>query len=374
MSYTDIRVTPLLVGKVHPAFLNECTRALGFCNNLHSFVYTPASVAINAILPTLEKMEHLKTLRLCAKLSTSQTASLLKLNKIEKLELDNTSWEVLDVLPRWVEGIRTTLTSLTIYLSMELNVPLLEMVLKQLPRLQGLHILCPNIDHIKILTLVVHTPLLESLAFSITETAQPPELPSPPPTLSMLRHLALNVRAGLSANPAIPNTLLGTLTALKAGFANLSSVVLKIPEFTIEASHATVTKLVKDHAGTIERLFFINSGIEMKSVAEICEKCRVLGVLSMPLPMREIFSFASALAPSQSLHTLVDGGGHIAHGSRPALNHKNVAVLMQRVTSLARILDDKRLWTVQRDARGHVRVALERQTVDPSAQWFMPHT
>ncbi|KAG6833244.1 hypothetical protein H0H87_009865 [Tephrocybe sp. NHM501043] len=312
---------PLLSANAHPDFVGECMRALKLCKNLRSFVFTPPSGALSAILPALEEKEHLKILRLCIKISSSQTASLVKLNKIEKLELDNASWEVLDSLPRWVEGIQKTLTSLTLF-----------------------------------------------------ETAQPPELPLPPPTLSHLRHLALEVRAGFSAGPSNPVTLLAVLTALRAGFATLSSVTLKIPELTVEASYVFLQKLVDDHARTLERISFVATGVEMRSIKEICEKCRILGVLSLPLPMREILSFASALAPSKSLHTLVDGGGHITHGPRPALNVKNVAVLMQRVPTLTRIVDDRRLWMGRRDTRGHARVALERQTVEPSAQWFMPPT
>jgi len=108
-------------------------------------------------------------LRINARFSTTQAATLAKLGKIEKLSLDFGSWEVMDVLPRWAESIGKSLTTLTLYMSTELNNTVLEKALSHLPRLLGLHIIgCPNIDHVKVLKLISHTPLLESLAFTVT--------------------------------------------------------------------------------------------------------------------------------------------------------------------------------------------------------------
>ncbi|KAG6906253.1 hypothetical protein DXG01_014971 [Tephrocybe rancida] len=370
----DIHNIPSLCRKANPDFVRDFTDALKLCNNLRSFVYTPTSLlAISAVLPMLDGKQHLRNIRISAKLAASQAATLVKFNQVERLELDHASWGVLDTLPRWAERIKKTLTTLTLFSSMDLNYQLLEMVLKQLPQLQGLHVLCPGIDHTKMLKLVMHTPRLESLAFTVTELAQAPDLPTPAPTLSMLRHLALDVRLGFTADPGTPTTILAVLTILRAGFATLTSVALKIFEITLEAGHAVMVKLIKDHAGSLERLCLASSALEMRSIVEISQKCRKLGVLSMPLPMKEIHTFGNALSSSRSVHTLIDGDGHTAHGSRPSLNQTNVAMLMQRVPTLVRIVDDKRLWTGRRDSGGGcLRVALERKTAESSAQWFMP--
>ncbi|KAG5734528.1 hypothetical protein E4T56_gene4354 [Termitomyces sp. T112] len=320
----DIRVVPLLMNKPHPDFVQECTRTLGLCNSLRSFVYTSKSVLIPSILPVLQGKEGLKKLRIYAKLSTTQASMLLKLDNVERLELDSASWEVLDILPRWTQEMQKTLVSLTLSMSMDLNPQVLQMTLEHLPRLQGLHIICPEtcIDHTEILKLVTYTPLLESLAFTVTEMTQPLDTnnPLPTPTLVHLRHLALDVRSCFTASPSTPETLLTVLTTLKAAFVSLTSITLRIRELTTEAGHALMLQLVEDHAATLRRLTFVASGVEMRSISALCQRCQSLEVLSMPLPMKEILAFSNALASSSTLHTLVDGDGHIAHGPRPALN------------------------------------------------------
>jgi hypothetical protein len=53
-------------------------------------------------------------------------------------------------------------------MSNELNEVVLESALSCLPRLRGLHVVgCPKVDHLAVLRLVSHTPLLESLAVTI---------------------------------------------------------------------------------------------------------------------------------------------------------------------------------------------------------------
>ncbi|KAG6826656.1 hypothetical protein H0H92_014947 [Tricholoma furcatifolium] len=368
----DIRVMPIINNKPHPDFIHDFARALELCNNLDSFVYTPPSANTSAIMPMLQGKAHLKHIRMSARLSTTQAAMLPKLRHVERLELDGASWEVLDVLPKWTESIHMSLTSLTLSMSMDVNFLVLEMTLKQLPRLRGLHLLCPTIDHIEVLRLAMHTPLLESLAFTVTETGQPYDFPLPTPTLAHLQHLALNVHAaGLTAGSSTPTTILSVLLAIKTGFSCLRSATLKIPELTSESANTVVMKLLEHHAKTIHRLTFVSAVLEIRTIGRICKRCKELEVLAMPLPMKDIYSFAGALTSSLSLHTLIDGDGHVSHGTRPTLNQKSVAVLMQRVPSLNRIVDNKRLWTGRRDARGRVKVTLERQPVE-SVQWFMP--
>ncbi|KAG5652656.1 hypothetical protein H0H81_004212 [Sphagnurus paluster] len=284
---SDIRTTPLYKGKVHSDFMRECTCALELCYNLHSFTYTPT--ANTPILPILQKRDRLRELRIAARFTTSQAATLAKVRKLEKLELDYGSWEVMDILPTWAASLQKTLTSLTLFMPSELNMGVLEAALIHLPRLLGLHVMgCPSIDHVKVMKLVSQTPMLESLAFSITETATPPTLPFPPPSLSHLRHLALDVRGGLTANPASAATLLSVLTSIKTSFPSLESVALKVPDLKPEASHELVKKLLEQHEQTLRRLVFIDAIIEIKSISEICRRCLKLKVLSLPLPMKEI--------------------------------------------------------------------------------------
>ncbi|KAF5384392.1 hypothetical protein D9615_003394 [Tricholomella constricta] len=367
----DIRATPLLHSRVDPDFIRECTRALELCDNLRSFVYTPT--AVTAILPLLPGRERLRELRINARFTTAQAATLAKIGRLEKLELDRGSWEVIDVLPVWTAAIQHTLKTLTLFMSAELNFQVLETALSHLPRLLELHIIaCPNIDHLKVMKLVAHTPLLESLAFTVTETVQAPEPLLPPPSLSNLRHLALDARAGLTANPSSSATLLSILTSINWSFPSLTSAALKIPDVKAEASHELILKLLTNHALTLQRLVFVDTIVEVRSIAEICERCRRLEVLSLPLPMKEILSFSDSLALSPSLRTLIDGDAHVTHGPRPYLNHENAQYIMLHARALTRIISDKRIWTGRRDDHGRVRVGLERQAAGPSAHWFMP--
>ncbi|GLB39748.1 hypothetical protein LshimejAT787_0702580 [Lyophyllum shimeji] len=343
VQHIDIRYAPIYHDRPHPDFIRECTRTLELCDNLKSFVYTPS--ATQAILPMLQGKDRLRDIRINARFSTSQSATLAKLGKIERLTLEYGTWEVMDVLPRWTESIGRSLTSLTLYMSTSLNSAVLETALSHLPRLLALHIIgCPNVDHAKVLKLISHTPLLESLALNITEAAQPPELPSSS-SLGHLRHLALEARSGMTANPASPATLLSILTHVKSSFPTLTSAALKIPDFKPEASHAVIKKLLVNHAATLQKLFFVDSIVEMRSIMEICAKSHQLEMLSLPLPMKEIMTFGAAISESKSLRTIIDSDAHVTHGPQPSLNAETVQSMMHGVRTLNRIVSDRRVWT-----------------------------
>jgi hypothetical protein len=76
-------------------------------------MYTPNSFA--SLLPELQGKTRLKELRADGRLTTDQAEKLLKLDKMQKIIVDFGSWNVMDLLPRWTEVNRKTLTSLTLY-------------------------------------------------------------------------------------------------------------------------------------------------------------------------------------------------------------------------------------------------------------------
>ncbi|KAG5643534.1 hypothetical protein DXG03_000726 [Asterophora parasitica] len=127
------------------------------------------------------------------------------------------------------------------------------------------------------------------------ETAQSAELPFPAPSLSNLRHLALDARTGLSANPTTAPTLLSVLASIKSSYPSLTSAALRVPDLKPEASHELFVKLVTNHKTTLQRLFFVDTIVEIKSIASICENCTKLEVLSLPLPMKEIVRAPSGM-------------------------------------------------------------------------------
>lgn len=93
--------------------MRDCSRAIALCSNLEAFIYTPNSFA--SLLPALQENPRLKELRADGRLTTDQAEKLLKLDKLRKLVVDFGSWNVMDLLPRWAEVNRKTLTSLTLY-------------------------------------------------------------------------------------------------------------------------------------------------------------------------------------------------------------------------------------------------------------------
>jgi hypothetical protein len=66
------------------------------------------------------------------------------------------------------------------------------------------------------------------------------------------------------------------------------------------------------------------------------------------------YTFASSLAGTTSLHTLIDVVDHGAHGKQMSLTTDRVRVLLEDVPSLTRVISENRLWTV----RGHDRMQL----------------
>ena len=59
------------------------------------------------------------------------------------------------------------------------------------------------------------------------------------------------------------------------------------------------------------------------------------------------YTFASVLAGTATLHTLVDVVEHGTHGKQTSLTTDRVRVLLEDVPSLARVVSENRLWTVR---------------------------
>ncbi len=59
------------------------------------------------------------------------------------------------------------------------------------------------------------------------------------------------------------------------------------------------------------------------------------------------YSFASVLATSTSLHTLIDVVNHGTYGKRMSLTTDRAKPLLEEVLSLTRVVSENRLWTVR---------------------------
>lgn len=96
-----------------PRFLRDCKAALDLCHNLFSFRCS------EHILPFLLLGEEIKpSLRnvriFAAEITPDPAQSLMQMEHLETLCLDNGSWAVMDLLPKWSALLGKTLTTLTI--------------------------------------------------------------------------------------------------------------------------------------------------------------------------------------------------------------------------------------------------------------------
>ncbi|KAJ7662741.1 hypothetical protein DFH06DRAFT_1471501 [Mycena polygramma] len=381
--HVDIRTIPVVKTQYNPKFLLECTHALDLCPNIISF-----RCSINALPPfiaPLAQKDRLRDLRIYANLTTDQSMRLVNLTKVQHLTLDFPSWNVLNLLPKWTAALQNNLTSLTLFMANELNETVLESALIELPGLLGLHVIgCPKVDHVSILNLVSHTPLLESLSMTTGESNRTPLTPPAPLVLPHLRHLALDARAALALtlNPvnaatSTPVAILTTILAAISASARLTSFVLKLPDRQMPIPRALVQQLVSAHAPTLRNVSFIEcalgTGGELTVLALLCAGCTHLERLEVGLPVRELTPFTLALAKSRTLRTLVDvDDSHTRAG--PALAQHHVRDVMGCVPSIERIMSGGRVWIRRKDGRGDLSIGLERRTTRPQAagvHWFM---
>lgn len=112
---TEIRAIPTVKFAPQPKFLNDCARTLAICKNLGSFTCTLD--VMPAFLPSLQGKEGLESIRFIGNFTTDQSEELAKLTGLREVTIDSSSWNVMDVLPRWMETLRPTLTSLTLNVS-----------------------------------------------------------------------------------------------------------------------------------------------------------------------------------------------------------------------------------------------------------------
>ncbi|KAJ7748377.1 hypothetical protein B0H16DRAFT_1553159 [Mycena metata] len=323
--HVDIRQVPVIKEKCNPKFLLECTRALGLCHNITSFRYFA-------------------------------------------------SWNLMNLLPKWTATLKANLTTLTLFMANDLNETVLGSALEELPNLVGLHVIgCSKVDHIAMLHLVSHTPYLESLSMTTSETNRP--FPDPPASLSGLRHLALDARLGApeAGHLNSASVLSSILRHVSSSSPRLLSFIVKYPDRQMALTTAFIGKLISAHATTLKNLSFLDCLIgTTDSLSALCAKCTALERLEVMIPVRDITFFSHSLARSTTVRTLIDVEMH-THSPRPQLAQHEVRQLFTRVPSLQKIVSDKRIWTRRTDPDGQLLIGLERRPRHTAAiHWFMP--
>lgn len=112
---TDISALPLYKGQPNQEFLSECIRSLDLCPNLTRFRLAPN--VLPSFLPTLTRKEKLKELQVNASLTMDQSELLISVKGLKNVRLDHASWCLLNLFPRWLSVIGSTLTHLSFAVS-----------------------------------------------------------------------------------------------------------------------------------------------------------------------------------------------------------------------------------------------------------------
>ncbi|KAG1776571.1 hypothetical protein EV702DRAFT_1109380 [Suillus placidus] len=335
---------------LHPKFLSETADALQVCKNLTSFVCEPR--ILPALLGSLQGKERLQNVHIYAALTTIQGEMLQKITKLRSLTLDYPTWNVVDSLTRWAQSLQRTLSHLTIF------VPLLPL----LPRLRGLHVIgCSKAPHtVVIKAATTHTPSLKEFSFTIFENTPPPSLFCLPTiTLPSLRHLAIDVR------PTSDVTAV-TMSSLFVSLTSLSTLVLKFADRQLPVWSSVIDLIAPPSAITVplKRLALIDCAVSIDMVGKLSSRCKDLEMLEIPLPIKDIRAFTTAISSLKELHTLTDvGDAHASHGPRATLARNDVRYMMQACGNLKTIVSDGRMWT------GHPDFSW---VPTPQQHWFFP--
>ncbi|KAF7292681.1 hypothetical protein MIND_01166300 [Mycena indigotica] len=406
--YIDIRTVPIVKSQYHPKFLKETTLALSLCPNIISFrCSTPA---LPPFISTLQSKGRLRDLRINATLTSEQSTMLVKLEGIRNLTLDFASWNLLNMLPKWT-GSLTGLTTLTLFMAQELNDIVLESVVQQLPALVGLHVVgCSKVDHVVVLGLLSHTPDLQSLSMTTGEGNR--ILPTPPPHLPHLRHLALDTRLSASQPPSttvISSILtylsppgLGSLPATTSTYTfdfsappptlplpsmgpRLESFIVRYPDRQMSIPATLTTQLAAMHGSSLRSVSFIDCVLGVHdALPALLKGCTKLERLEVALPIRDMTIFTAAIAHSRTLRVLVDVEAHStsAHNPRPSLTQDTVRHLFVSVPTLGKVVvEGTRVWTRGKLAMGRLGVSLDRKMstsamagrmAGTGMHWFMP--
>ncbi|KAH9973975.1 hypothetical protein BGW80DRAFT_1445030 [Lactifluus volemus] len=336
ITYASSKIlTPFAVVKAHP-HLAAHVQTIEF---ITSFTCTVVS-AVPPLLPFIQSKPRLHTLRIEARLTEEQTKLLCQLRELQNVTLENASSAVIDALPKWVEALKPTLEHLTIHTSPYLNRTVLQRTLEHLPKLRGLHIIgCLRVTHVDVLSVTEHTPLLQSLAFTVMETDFTSNLPRT--SLTALKHLAVELMPSLrlSDQQTFPTTL--------------------------------IDEIVEMHGTHLRCVRFMGFTLNLDGLENLME-CEGLEKLAISVPADDIYAFSSVLSGNATLHTLIDVVEHGTHGKRKSLTTDSVGVLLEEVPCLTRVVSENRLWTSRQTPHGP-ESRLERMKSSRGTRfWFTP--
>ncbi|KAI9056392.1 hypothetical protein FKP32DRAFT_1599115 [Trametes sanguinea] len=370
--HIEIRAIPTIKLAPQPQFLSDCARTISICQNLGAFTCTLD--VMPAFLPSLREVAGLQQIRFVGTLTTKQSELLLQISSLREITIDNSTWNVVDILPKWARVLQSTLSSLTLYNMQHLSTDILDTVLPSLPRLTRLHVVaCSKVDQAAILKLISHTPNLESLAFTTYDTSRP--LPVQIAPLPRLRHLALDTQTAPTPAASAPAFWTTMIDLTRTWSCPLKSLTLRLSD-KVELGDAFVRNVVDSHHATLVHLALLNCKVTRENVKRICRKCTELERVALSIPDKDSMSFAEALAFANRIHTVTDVADvHSSHAPHAPLSRIDVRTIMTYQPSIERIVADGRIWTAIRrpgQLSDDFELALEKKKASPPSHWFMP--
>ncbi|KAI0701843.1 hypothetical protein BC835DRAFT_1264617 [Cytidiella melzeri] len=346
--HIDIRMVPMaqLSTKMYPKFVSSLVQTLQRCINLKTLTCTPNNL-LPSLLTCLPRLITLENVRLNPHLTAEQGKYLLSLTKLKTMALDGASWNVVDLLPKWIAETKMSLSCLILSTVQELNEPILRGILQNLPSLQGLHVVaCPKIEHVTVLQCLVHTPVLDSLSFTAWESRAVPENVAPLPNL---RHLSIDTSVGIPlGEPTLdqmPQIWRYMFDKTKAWSCRLSSIILRVSDRLILPA-PLVKDILDAHSSTLKSISLISCEFNTSCLRSVAQRCEHLESLAVRIPTKDVEIFADAFSRNRSLRILQDiTEAHVVHGA-PFLNTSNVKLIMYMVPNLTRVVSYGRTWTV----------------------------
>ncbi|KAF9781153.1 hypothetical protein BJ322DRAFT_255344 [Thelephora terrestris] len=383
-AFDTISLHPALAGHIRririalplpsPEQIQSCRAVLALRagTGLESFVCTPTEVMIFVdVLASLSSVRYLRAN--VQMLKEEEQPLLLQVRGLRSLTLEFAPWKLIEVLPKWAaDTLGHSLENLTFYSCFGLTVDILRTTVTRLPNLTGLHIsTCNGFDFLDVFRVIPHIPSLVTLSFSIwnlTRTqgnVHPFHLPN-------LKELVVDL-------PKLPNpfplkSFLSTFTLFAA--APLTSLAIcggshVIPELPLESYEF----LVNQHAETLHRLVLVKVHLPVLAVRSICEECKRLEVLGVPVPSSaDLPAFIQALSRSDTLHTLVHvpGSSSSKQFAHP-IDRTNVTRIMTSTRTLRRVESENHIWLGSFTADLKFEVKSEKRRGSRfSGKWYMP--
>jgi len=332
----DIRTIPFAGMRFSAVFLQEVDDALAMCDNLVSF--RCSANALPAFIDSLRQKPQLWNLRVnVATFPRARCVELLDISGLVELCLDWAPVLVATILPSWARVLRSTLRSLTLFMSPTVNEEHLRAVLEQVPELGSLHVIgCPLLYHDAILGLTSLVPALKRLSMSVKpDVLDDPNRPAL--ELTNLRYLTIDVRATQAARGGDPelaaNVVAGILHRIAKGPhpPTVKSLRIRTPGQTIMYP-ILLSQLTSSlpPTGTLEEVAFLDCGFGSATVfASFCATCSWLEVLEMKIPIPVLDSFVLCIAASRFLRML--------RSSEQSLSKAEVARIFEHSQSLQEI-------------------------------------